>query len=333
MTVNRHQRVTESILDLIGDTPILRLKKITLGCEANILLKLEHLNPSGSIKDRMALRMIEDGEHAGQIVPGVTTLVEASSGNTAQAVAFVAAVKGYAAKIRLPESTAFPEKCKALERFGAIVELMQSGEEEQEANQLARQAGLHGATIEIPGRLLCLKEEQSDPNVLWLRQFSNPGNVNGQAEIGKEILEQTDGKVDVFIASVGTGGTFLGVSRVLKEALPNMRCIVVQPIGWKADAHPLAPDAKYVPGITGGILKEIRDSGIADEILSVANEDAIEMAHRLSREEGLNCGISTGANVLIALREARKPGMKGKNVVTIMVDGGYRYVTQERYVT
>jgi cysteine synthase A len=220
-----------------------------------------------------------------------------------------------------------------LQRYGAEIELMKAGEQAEEANKLAKQAGLHGATTEIPGRLKCLKEEETDPNVYWLRQFSNPSNLEGQAVIGKEILEQTQGKVDVFIASVGTGGTFLGVSQVLKAALPNVRCIAIQPLGWKGGMDPLAADAKYVPGITGGLLKEIRDSGIADQVITLPSDEAVDMAFRLSREEGLNCGMSTGANVLIALREASKPGMRGKNVVTIMVDGGYRYISLEKYVT
>ncbi len=324
--------VTESILSLIGNTPMLRLKKVTPGVPGSVFVKLENTNPSGSIKDRMALCMIELAEKNGQAKAGETTLVEASSGNTAQAIAFVGAVKGYRVKIYLPEATAAPEKIYALRRFGAEIELMR-GEEDDEANTLARSAGLHGATTEIPGRLRCLKEEQANSDVLWLRQFSNPGNAQGQAEIGREILSQTNHKVDVFIASVGTGGTFLGVSRILKETLPEVRCIAVQPVGWKKDAHPLSHDAKYVPGITGGLLKEIRDSGIADEIMVVANEDAIEMAHRLSREEGINCGISSGANVLVALQQAEKPGRDGTNIVTVIVDGGYRYVSKERYIT
>ncbi|MGE5123693.1 MAG: pyridoxal-phosphate dependent enzyme, partial [Acidobacteriaceae bacterium] len=161
--------ITESILDLIGHTPLLRLSQISAGTGAAILAKLEFLNPSGSIKDRMALRMIEDAEAQGRIMPGKTTLTEASSGNTAQAVAFVSAVKGYRARIRLPESTASPEKLKALQRFGAEIELMKAEDEADEADRMARQAGLHGATIEIPGRVKCLKEEQETADVFWLR--------------------------------------------------------------------------------------------------------------------------------------------------------------------
>lgn len=325
--------ITESILDLIGNTPLLRLSHISQGLGVQILAKLEFLNPSGSIKDRMALRMITDAEAQGRIRPGETTLTEASSGNTAQAVAFVSAVKGYRARIRLPESAATPEKLKALQRYGAEIELMKAGEEAEEANRVARQAGLHGATIEIPGRVKCLKEERETPNVHWLRQFSNSSNSEGQAEIGRELLKQTNGQIDVFITSVGTGGTFLGVSRVLKAALPQVRCIAVQPVGWKADQHPLSEDAIYIPEITDGILKTIRDSCLADEIVAVPNEDAVAMAYRLSREEGLNVGISSGANAFVAWEKAQLPDMKGKTIVTIMVDNGYRYINAEKYIT
>ncbi|MCL4561958.1 MAG: cysteine synthase family protein [Chloroflexi bacterium] len=333
MTESTEHGITESILDLIGNTPLLRLSRISAGTDARILAKLEFLNPSGSIKDRMALQMIADAEAQGRIRPGETTLVEASSGNTAQAVAFVSAVKGYQAKIRLPESTASPEKLKALQRFGAEIELMKAGEEEAEANRVARQAGLHGATIEIPGRVKCLKEERETPNIYWLRQFSNPANTEGQAEIGHELLKQTNNQIDLFITSVGTGGTFLGVSRVLKATLPKVKCIAVQPVGWKADQHPLSADAIYIPEITNGILKTIRDTGIADEIIAVPNEDAVAMAYRLSREEGLNVGISSGANAFVAWQKAQLPEIQGKTIVTIMVDSGYRYISAEKYVT
>ncbi|OGR90264.1 MAG: hypothetical protein A2V88_08530 [Elusimicrobia bacterium RBG_16_66_12] len=333
MAHKRHPGIVESALDLIGDTPLLRLKRLTQGLEGEVLIKLEHLNPSGSLKDRMTLRMVDEAESAGTIKPGATTLIESSSGNTAQALAFVGALKGYTVRLRLPETSAVPEKLKALERYGAEVEWMKAGEGDVEADRVAKEAGLHGATIEIPGRLACLQEERDNPDVHWVRQFSNPANVAGQEAIGREILEQTDGKVDVFVASVGTGGTFLGVSRVLRAALPHVRCVAIQPAGWVGTRDPLSPDAKYVPGITGGILKEIRDSRIADEIRTLGNEEARAMAYRLSREEGLNCGISTGANVHVALEEAARPGMAGKSVVTVLVDSGFRYIHDERFIT
>ncbi len=333
MTTENRDGTINSLLDLIGNTPLLKLMNVTRGMEGNVLVKLENRNPSGSIKDRMALKIIEDAEKEGIISPGRNTIVESSSGNTAIALSFVGAVKGYKVKIRLHENTACPEKMRYLQRYGTEVVIIKCGEDNPEADKFAKDAGLHGATIEIPGRLECLKEEQGNEGVYWARQFSNPSNWQAQAQIGKELLIQTQGKIDTFIASIGTGGTFLGVAKVLKEALPHVKCIALQPTGWEGWSDPLLPTTKYIPGITGGIVKEIRDSGIADELRYLGNAEAYEMAMRLSREEGLNCGISTAACIFIALQEARKSEMKGKNVVTIMVDGGDRYVKDMIFIT
>jgi len=169
--------------------------------------------------------------------------------------------------------------------------------------------------------------------VYWTRQFSSPWNTGAQSKIAHEILEQTDGQVEVFVASVGTGGTFLGVAQVLKRHLPNVRCIAVEPTGREGYPDPLSPDAKFIPDISGGIVKEIRDSGIADEIVRLESEDARRMAYRLSAEEGLDVGISSGANVFVALNEARKVPSKALNVVTILVDRGDRYLNDQRFTT
>jgi cysteine synthase A len=331
MNDHKNKGIINSVLEAIGDTPLLKLNKIGAGLEGNILVKLEYLNPSGSIKDRMALRMVENAENAGMIQPGVSTLSTSSSGNTAQALSMVGAVKDYRVKVRFPEATGVPEKIKALDRYGAELEIMSM--EDENADKYAKEHGLHGATIEVPGRLKCYKEEQTTPNHLWVRQFANLGNVDGQSEIAHELLEQTDGKIDVFIASIGTGGTFLGVSKVLKDAIPNIKCIAVQPTGWDGWVDPLHPDKQYIPNITGGIVQEIRDSGIADEIIFVGNEESRAMALRLSREEGIYCGMSSGAHVYTATREAHKPEMQGKNIVTTIVDRGERYLTDERFIT
>jgi cysteine synthase A len=331
MSVYKSAGILNNILEAIGDTPLVRLGQITKGLNANILVKCEHLNPSGSVKDRMAVRMIEDAEAAGKIRPGVSTISTSSSGNTAQALSMVAALKDYKVKIRFEEATAHPEKTRALDRYGATLEVMRL--DDKRAEKVAKDAGLHGATIEIPGRLKCYEEEQSTPDHLWIRQFANPSNPVAQSEIGRELLFQADGKIDVFIASIGTGGTFLGVSKVLKEALPNIKCIAVQPTGWDGWVDPLSPEKKYIPNISGGIVEEIRDSGLADEIAFIGNDDAREIAYRLSREEGIYCGISSGAHVYVALQEAQKPEMKGKNIVTLIVDRGDRYITDERFIT
>ncbi len=324
-------RILKNILEAIGNTPLVKLNRVIGEKDVNILVKCEYLNPSGSIKDRMALCMIDSAEKSNQIKPGISTITDASSGNTAQALALVGAVKGYKVKIRYPGVTAVPEKIKPLERYGAEIDVVKV--DSVEAEKIAKDAGLHGATIEIPGRYKCLREEKNIPDHLWVRQFSNPANVAGQSEIGRELLEQTGGKIDVFIASIGTGGTFLGVSQVLKTELPNVKCIAVQPAtpdGWE---DPLAPDQKYIPELSGGIGKEIRDCGIADEIVHVSNEDARNIAYQLSSKEGIYCGMSSGANVFIALREAQRPEMRAKNIVTLIVDRGDRHLVDERYVT
>lgn len=330
MNMYKHSGILNSILEAVGDTPLVRLNSVARGLSAEVLAKCEYLNPSGSIKDRMALRMISDAEEAGVIQPGVSVLTDASSGNTAQALSMVAAVKGYKVKVQFEAATAHPEKIRALERYGATFEIVETDEE---ADLISQAAGLHGATIEIPGRLKCLREEEATPNHLWMRQFANPSNVAGQSEVAKELLVQTNGKIDVFVASIGTGGTFLGVTRVLKAALPHVRCIAVQPLGWEGWEDPLSPEKKYIPGISGGILQEIRDGSIADEVVFVNSEDARRIAYRLSREEGIYCGMSSGANVYVALEEAQKPEMRGKTITTVIVDRGDRYLSDERYIT
>jgi cysteine synthase len=318
--------VADSVLDLIGNTPLLRLRKVAAGLRAHVYIKLEYLNPSGSTKDRMALRMIRGAEKAGKVQAG-TTVIESSSGNTGIALSMVTAVKGYAMKIYCPQGVWEEGKKKIVQRFGAQIEEVPLVE-----TQAARDAGVHGARVEIPGRVKCRDEEAAHHDVFWARQFSNPDNTTGQSEIAREILKQLDGKVDVFVASIGTGGTLLGVAKVLRKANPKVRIVAVQPAGQAGWVDPLSPEALFVPGITGGMLEEIRDSGAADDVVLVSSEEAVAMAYRLSREEGVLCGISSGANVWVALREAERLG-RGRKVVTIAHDSGDRYLTQERYTT
>jgi cysteine synthase A len=319
-------KVVDSILELIGKTPMLKLHRLTKDIEANVFLKLEYLNPSGSYKDRIALRMIENAERKGLLKPGYT-IVESSSGNTAIALAMVGAAKGYKVRIYYPKEVWAEEKRKTLQRFGAEIETVGLVETE-----VARKAGVHGARVEIPGRVKCKELEESNADVWWARQFSNPDNVAAHNELGMEIIEQLGGNVDVFISSIGTGGNFLGVSQVLKREIPNVKCIAVQPTGWQGWIDPLSPEAKFIPGITGGIVEQIRQSGLVDKVVYVDSENARKMAYRLSSEEGVFCGMSTGANVFVAINEARKL-KAGANVVTIAVDRGDRYFSDERYIT
>jgi cysteine synthase A len=294
------------------------LNRVTKGIRANVLVKLEYLNPSGSIKDRIALRMIENAEKAGMIKPGYT-IVESSSGNTAIALGMVCAVKGYKLKIFGPEDVWTEEKKKILKRFGVEVEVVPIKERES----------IVGAKIPL-SRLKCKEFEEKNPNAWWSRQFSNLDNVAALNEIGREILEQTNYKVEVFVAAIGSGGTLLGVAQVLKKELPDVKIVAVEPKEWPID--PLSKIIKFIPGLTGGILEKIRKSEIVDKIVYVSDKEARSMAYRLSREEGLFCGMSSGANVFVAINEARKLE-RGKNVATILPDRADRYFSDERFIT
>ena len=323
--------VVDSVLELIGNTPMVRLNRIGRGLKSKILAKCEFLNPSGSYKDRIALQMIEGEEKRGRIAPGKTMILESSSGNTAIALAMVGAVKGYRVRVYYPEPAWTPEKVKILQRFGAEVVTIPLEEVE-----IQRKYGVHGARIEIPGRVKCLEMEERNPeSYWWARQFSNPNNWKAHLALGREILRQTEGRVDVFVASIGTGGCLYGVSKALKKVNPGCRIVAVQPGGWRGWIDPLSHDAKYIPGITGGIIEKIRDEGVFDEKVMVSTEEACEMAYRLSREEGLFVGISSGANVFVALREAIRLDKEGRsgNVVTVLVDRGDRYFSDETYIT
>lgn len=332
MQVKRFPTTTRNLWDAIGDTPLLHLKNIDKGLPGKIFAKCEHLNPSGSIKDRMAIKMIEDAESAGKIIPGQHTLIDASAGNTAQALAMWGAIKGYKVKLYMGTAVGLPEKMRALERYGAEVDLIEI--DAMDAEMIARGAGLQGARIEIPGNLKCFQEEEKDTDhIYWMRQGLNSSNSEGQAELGREILSQLKGKVDVFLASIGTGGTFLGVSQVLKATNPNTLCIAVEQELMEGVTDVLSPERKIIPGINDGITKQIVDKGFADDIIHLGNAEVRAMAYRLSREEGLYVGMSSGANVLAAAMIAQHEGMDGKNIVTVLVDRGDRNLNDERFIT
>lgn len=319
---------TNSILESIGNTPLVQLNRITKGLEAKVSVKLEYLNPSGSLKDRIALKMIEEAEEAGRIKPGCT-IVDGSTGNTGIALSFVGTMKGYKVVIFMPEGVS-EERTKIMQRYGAQVVTVNTEEEEQLKE---RGKSIYGAEVEVPLRIKSLETEKKGPNVWWARQFANHGNVLAHNDTGREILKQIKGKVDVFVASIGTGGTLMGVGQVLKKSNPHVRLVAVEPT---ASHFPLISGYKSIPGaspeITGGIIAEMVDGKMVDQVVQVKGEDAIEMAHRLVREEGLYAGISAGANVLVAVNEAKKLG-KGKNVVTVLPDSMDRYLSSEVYTT
>ena len=326
-------KIYDSILQAVGNTPMVRLNRVTKGVDANILVKCEYLNPSGSLKDRIALRMIEEAEKAGKLKEG-GIVTESSTGNTAIALSFVCAAKGYKAVMHMPKGWATSDRLQILKAYGAEVIEVSVGEEiEKELEGKS----VHGGVVEVMPRIKALEMEQANPNVWWARQALNPDNVNAHRDTtAKEIIEQTDGKIDVFIAAVGTGGTLSGVSEALKELNPSIKIYGVEP--ESSSLFKMGPEIrkymkKYgIPGVGGLIVEEMEKRGIVDEVFLVKDKDAIEMAHRLCEEEGLFCGMSSGANVHVALQVAQKCG-SGKNIVTILPDNRYRYFAVEHFTT
>jgi cysteine synthase A len=322
-------QIQESILNSIGHTPLVRLNKVIGDLDAEVLVKVEYVNPSGSIKDRIALCMITAAEKEGKLKEGYT-IVEATTGNTGAALCFVGAARGYKLRMFSPKLTASPERAQIMEMYGAEIEIVDTEAELKKAQYGG--SSTHGGIIEVIPRQKCLELEQSDPTVWWARQFSNPYNTIAHRDgTGGEIVEQTDGKVDAFVASVGTGGTLVGVAQALRPVNPEVKIFAVEPA---AVPHLKAglDDVPIIPGINDGILLDIVSQGIADSVLSISDHDAIEMAHRLTELEGLFCGISSGANVLAAIQVARELG-RGSRVVTVLPDNRYRYTSLEKYTT
>jgi len=313
-----------NILDYIGNTPIIALSSSTTKVSNNIMAKLEFLNPSGSIKDRIALQMIEDAEEKGLLKPGYT-ITEASTGNTAIALSFVGARKGYKVKIFMPKEVGEQEKLKIIKLYGAEVETIETGYSYE-----TKDDSVHGGQIEIIPRSKCLELERKDNTIWWARQFSNPMNAYAhQKTTGEEIVKQTNGDVDAFVASAGTAGTILGVARALKKMNKNIKIVGVEPSG-SVILKKGKSSIKIIEGITGGLLLEALD--VVDEVIVIENDEAVNMANILGREEGLFCGISGGANVLASIQIAKKyPQLK--NIVTVLPDRRDRYFTTERYTT
>lgn len=319
--------IADNILSLIGHTPMVRLNRIARDVGAEVVAKLEYLNPSGSIKDRIALRMIEDAERAGKLRPGME-IVEASTGNTATSLAFVGSIKGYRVRLLVPSTAASEERVRIMKAYGATVTPVDVADPKDDEPP----GSLHGSVVEKIPRQRCLELEQSSSSVWWARQFSNPSNVAAHAEgTGPEILAQTDGNVDAFVAAIGTCGTVIGVAQALRAHNPAVQIIAVEP-----RSSPVIKDGKLtipiIEGISGGLLAEMVDKKVAQRIIHVDQGEAIEMAHRLCEEEGLFCGLSSGANVVAALQVARELP-PGQRVVTILVDSRDRYLFKEQLTT
>jgi len=333
-------RFAESSLRLIGNTPVVKLRKVTAGLDSNIFVKCEYLNPSGSIKDRMALTMIEGAERRGQLKPGFT-VIDMSSGNTGPALSFVGNVKGYGVLLHIPSrwtSTYNPEnRIKLMKIFGAEVRPVDLDKYEELLSGVPSER--RAAAVFGLGMKFCYELERENKTYWWSDQMSNPDNTLAhKVGTGGEAIEQLDGKISAFVASVGTGGTLLGVAQALKEKSIAARIVGVEPEDakvveeWGGFLNDFLtklgmPKRKY-------IVEEMMDQGIPDEMMYIGHDDAREMANRLSREEGLFCGMSSGANVAAAVRLARTLPA-GSNIVTVCVDRRDRYFPEypaESYV-
>ncbi len=300
-------KIYESVLDLIGNTPLVRLGKITEGARAKIVLKLESRNPLASVKDRIGLAMIEDGEKKGLIKKG-TVIVEPTSGNTGIALAFVAAYKGYRCILTMPESFSI-ERRKLLQALGAELVLTPAAQ------------GMNGAIMKAK------EVAEVTPNSYVPQQFENPANPEAHRKTtAEEIWRDTDGQVDILVAGVGTGGTITGVAEVIKARKPSFKAIAVEP----AKSPVLSggsPSPHKLQGIGAGFVPKVLNTRIIDEIVKVEEEDAGKIARRLAKEEGLFVGISTGAAVWAALEVAKRPENEGKLMVVIAPSFGERYLS------
>ena len=303
-------KVIESTLELVGGTPLLRASRYAQkanATEATILAKLEYLNPAGSVKDRVALAMIEDAEEKGVLKPGAT-IIEPTSGNTGIGLAAVAAAKGYKTIFTLPE-TMSAERRNMLKAYGAELELTEGAK------------GMRGA-IEKAEEL-----ERTIPGAIILGQFVNPANPAAhRATTGPEIWEQTEGAVDIFVAGVGTGGTITGIGEYLKERNPKVQVVAVEP----ADSPVLSKGtagAHGIQGIGAGFVPEVLNTKVYDEVLVVTNEEAYDEGRRFARAEGVLVGISSGAALKGAITLAQRPENKGKNIVVLLPDSGDRYLS------
>jgi cysteine synthase A len=306
-------KIAKQLTELIGNTPLLELAKFSeaKGLETPIIAKVEFFNPGGSVKDRIALAMIEDAEKKGLLKPGAT-IIEPTSGNTGVGLALVSAVKGYKLILTMPETMSV-ERRNLVKAYGAEVRLT---------------SGKDG----MPGAIRAAEQlRDSIPGSIILQQFENPANpAKHYATTGPELWEQTDGEIDIFVAGVGTGGTVSGVAKYLKEKNPNVKIIAVEPKsspvlnGGQSGPH-------KIQGIGAGFVPKTYDGNLIDEVLDIENDDAIRTGRELAQKEGLLVGISSGAAAFGASVIAQRPENKGKKIVALLPDTGERYLSTVLY--